>query len=383
MLAEGKYLSVNWINGMKVSSQNFIELENWMHDRLKDVIGLTLDDFNYGLLDPVNPEKNSLELDTNVDQVGSLNLNLLECRAITRGGHRIEITRSMAQQHNISLDYLSKEFNLENFPNQQFDIIITVNPFSRIPVGMAVPQESPFRPPFVMPEYKLEIVPSDQMKSSLYWYNHLIIGKFQVISGEVHFFSEYIPPCTRNTSHPLLVQNFRTISNNLSELGKNCILILRRLKYKEQQGRLDLNVIQLMTTISDYIANNTDKLEYNIQNESPIQLVIYFKTLFRIIKNDLQKLIDYDRDELTQYFARWISSSELDDEVTRIIGINYDHVNCNFVFKLIHQIMDKLLLLTEKLSGSTGENIPSMPPPRREEPVKPKVNIVRSDRGMR
>lgn len=364
---------------MKVSSQHFIDQENWIHDRMKDLIALQLTDYNYGLLDPVNPDRSSLELDMNIDQAGILNIKLIECRAVTRGGYRIEVTNSTAQRHNIALDFLSKEFNLADFPNQQFDIIITVNPFTRIAVGMADPQESPFRPPYVLPEYKLEIVPSGQAKNAHYWMNHLIIGKFQVISGEVHFYSEYIPPSTRITSHPHLIKNYRDFIDKLSDLGKNCILILRKLKYKEHKSNLDLNLIQIFTTISDFIANNSDDLDYNIQNESPVQLAIYFKSLFRNFKNELRKLIDFDRDELMQYFSRWISSSELDDEITRIISVQYDHVNCNATFQLIHHLLDKMKILTDKLTGSYNENIPQSPPPRKE---GPKVNIIRNERRI-
>lgn len=364
---------------MKVSSKNFIDQENWIHDRIKDLTARTLTDYNYGLLDPVNPDRTSLELDLNVDQVGTLNIKLLECRAITRGGHRIEVTNSIAQRHNIALDFLSKEFNLVDFPNQQFDIIITVNPFSRVQVGMADPQESPFRPPYVIPEYTLEIVPSENVKNNAYWLNHLIIGKFRVISGEVHFYSEYIPPCTRITSHPLMLKNYQDLVGKLSGLGKNCILILRKLKYKDRKGNLDLNLIQIFTTISDFIANNADNLEYNIQFESPVQLAVYFKSLVRNFKNELQKLIDFDRDELMQYFSRWISASELDDEITRTINVQYDHVNCNAMFQLIHQLLDKLQVLTDKLTGSYNESIPQSAPPRRE---GPKVNIIRNERRV-
>ena len=364
---------------MKVSCQNFIDQENWIHDRIKDLLALNLTDNNYGLLDPVNPDSFSLVLDMNVDQVGSLSIKLMECRAVTRGGHRIEVTNSIAQRHNIALDFLSKEFNLVDFPNQQFDIIITANPFSRIPVGMADPQESPFRPPHVIPEYTLEIVPSDNVKNATYWLNHLIIGKFQVISGEVHFYSEYIAPCTRITSHPLMLENYQDFVGKLSTLGKNSILILRKLKYKERKSNLDLNLIQIFTTISDFIANNADNLEYNIKYESPVQLAIYFKSLVRNFKNELQKLIDFDRDELMQYFSRWISSSELDDEITRTISVEYDHVNCNAIFQLIHQLMDKLQILTDKLTGSYNESIPQSTPPRRE---GPKVNIIRNERRV-
>ena len=42
MLPEIKYLSVNWIDGMKVNKNHFIQLENALNDQLRDSIGFNL-----------------------------------------------------------------------------------------------------------------------------------------------------------------------------------------------------------------------------------------------------------------------------------------------------------------------------------------------------
>ena len=116
MLASQEHLAVNWIDGMKVNSQQFIDQENWIQDQIRDSNGLRLTDFNFGILPPVEEGQSSLEIDVNIDESEILKIDLLQCRAITWGGQRIEITRKMAQKQNLPLNAITRELDLEKLP---------------------------------------------------------------------------------------------------------------------------------------------------------------------------------------------------------------------------------------------------------------------------
>ena len=270
---------------------------------------------------------------------------------------------------------------MKNCPSQQFDIIVTANPGKRIAIGDANQDEVPFRPPNVIPEYKVEIIPSDQGMSNHFWTNHLTIGKLQIISGEVNFLQDYIPPCTSILSHPVLTENHRLLKSKINSISKHTILVLRKLRYKESKGTLESNLIEIFNSVSHHLATNVDRFDVQLKFEPPVQTILWFKILFRIIRNEFQKLIDFDREELMQYFSRWISGSELEDEISQLLATEYDHIDIDASLQLIHQLLDKLDLLIEKIAKPGQETMARTKSiPKKEEPKKPKINIIRNPR---
>src|SRR3712207_3426957 len=92
MLPDIKYFPVNWVDGMKISSQDFISLENALKDEIRDTQATRLHEFAYGLLPTNHPEVDNYPRLV-YDYVNNV-LILKECRALMPGGQRIEITES-------------------------------------------------------------------------------------------------------------------------------------------------------------------------------------------------------------------------------------------------------------------------------------------------
>src|SRR4051812_26448430 len=91
MLPKLQYHLTNWVDGMKITRQHFVDSENALIDSLRDAQASSLSAFNYGLLHPMPGEKSSLDCTASATQSSSFRVVVASCRAITAGGCRIEI----------------------------------------------------------------------------------------------------------------------------------------------------------------------------------------------------------------------------------------------------------------------------------------------------
>ena len=89
------HYSINWIDGMKLSSSHFIAEQDFVTDSLRDAIALQTTDLNYGL-QPVAGD--SVKMHVLLDHYNQLQLTLEECHAITPNGIRIQISASQEGQ---------------------------------------------------------------------------------------------------------------------------------------------------------------------------------------------------------------------------------------------------------------------------------------------
>src|SRR5688572_4601106 len=91
MIFPVKHLPVNWIDGMKVSKDNFIDTDNHYHDTLRDSASLFLTNTNFGLLPSPRGSRATFDLSFIQKAASSITVELNYCSAITPGGCRIFI----------------------------------------------------------------------------------------------------------------------------------------------------------------------------------------------------------------------------------------------------------------------------------------------------
>ncbi|RYF46285.1 MAG: hypothetical protein EOO39_50000, partial [Cytophagaceae bacterium] len=91
MLFPKSHLPVNWIDGMKLSQQHFVETDHHVQDLVRDSISLFLTSYNYGLLPPVRGTSVAHEFDLLEKNSDHVEVRLSRCNAITQGGCRIAI----------------------------------------------------------------------------------------------------------------------------------------------------------------------------------------------------------------------------------------------------------------------------------------------------
>jgi hypothetical protein len=142
-----QYYPVNWIDGMKISKQHFLQTENALQDHFRDALAITINNHNYGLLSPAPDMTGSLEVEIQIDPQNIIHVVLKTCRALAPNGARIEILKS-----NKAYNYSAKRLAASHAHDsgkvtQTYAIVVQVDPYSRVPSGEPDASEQPALPP--------------------------------------------------------------------------------------------------------------------------------------------------------------------------------------------------------------------------------------------
>jgi hypothetical protein len=356
MLPEKRNQAINWIDGMKLNKDHLVGLDNWIVDGLRDNACMQMTDFNYGLLEGTGENDSSLKLMINIDQNNQINVKLTDCRALTKGGIRIEITSQNIQIFQYPLDKLALDFNITEASNEMFDIILAVFPDKRIPVGQPNENEIPFRHPYVMPEYQLHAVPTKQVNASQMWKNHVTIGKFQVVAREVQFYTEYIPPCTRVDAYPSLLECYYKFENTREKISNALAEYLR--KNRASQNKLETNLLYVIEKLLFYLTVNTSRYKLMLKSQAPIYFIEFYISFARIFKSALSWLSEYDREEVLNHLSHWISSRDLDNAAFELMNLEYDHQDIYASVQKVEKYLNLVHDLFEKMVFSGKGIIP-------------------------
>lgn len=347
--------AVNWTDGMKLNKDHFIEHENWILEGNRESASIWLTDFNYGLIH--SSTGSSLEVLLNIDQNNQLNIKITDCLAITKGGRRIDIAVRDIQSVQYPLDKLSVDFDASDATNEMFDIILAVFPDIRIPVGVPDENEIPFRHPNVMPDYQIHVVPTKQVNASQMWHNYITIGKFQVVAREVHFYTEYIPPCSRVDSYPSLLEYYYKFENHAQKINSALAEYLR--KNRTNEGKLESNVSYILEKLLYYLTVNLSHYKLILKSSPPVYMIDFFIRFARLFKSVLSWLSEYDREEVLNYFSHWVSSRDVDDSAYELMNLEYDHQDIYSSVKKVDNYLSLVFDLFEKMVFS-GKQAPTV-----------------------
>jgi len=168
-------LRVNWIDGMKINKNHFIESENALLSAVNNAIKTNITPNNFGLL-PNYTGESSIDVSISLDGQETIDVVLNKCQAITLGGHVINITEETKALLEQSGHILKHQYTI-NKNDTEWYVILKVNPFKTIPVGNADPEEEPPRHPFTLPEYTLDVLPKNETSKKEIGLHHITIGK--------------------------------------------------------------------------------------------------------------------------------------------------------------------------------------------------------------
>jgi len=246
MLFPKHYLPINWADGMKLSQQHFVETDNHVQDLVRDATSLFLTSYNYGLLPPVRGSAVSHEFDLLEKNSNHVEVRLYRCNAITQGGCRIAINPDVLKFTVLTASFaVSQQHEQQQRPD--YDIVLVVNPFEKVPIGNPDPDESPLRHPYTEYAYQLMVVPSQQVNADELGSHHLVIGKAVYQEGHYVVDSQYIPPCASVASHPRLIQYYKAFGWGLNELQVSSFKIIRKIHDQSQPSDVARHVQMLCT----------------------------------------------------------------------------------------------------------------------------------------
>ena len=345
MLPLIKHFRVNWVDGMKISKDHFIQLQDAMEDQIRDMSGAYLNNINYGLL-PAGPNaKQSLDIQIYTDRAEQVTVKVLECRAITPGGARIEIYQNSSQP-------VEAVVNIDRLKTQVYEIYLVVDPFTRVPVGQPNPNESPLRQPFSLPHYRLEVLPYPQTHQPEYSSFQLCVGRLRV-EGEVVKLSEhYIPPCTSLMSHPRLVAAHQQLMAQLGEAEVAVTGIIQRIKAKDTILQLDQSLLYFAEKIVDFLSNSLDEFRLLLLQQPPVNMVSSFARFARVMNVSLNSLIRKHREELLDYFHKWyeLAPRDMENLLRTLLTLSYDHNDSYAALNKVELFTNRILILLKKLN---------------------------------
>ncbi len=342
---------VNWIDGMKINKNHFIDLENSFIHALKTVEEVNLTPVNYGLLPDYSEKGSSIELSISLDGQSSIEVNVIYCKAITMGGYQIDISESARPLLEQAGCELKKKIQLSGNADH-YSVVLIINPYYRLSVGAADPQEEPPRRPYVLPEYKIEILEYSELNNKELGLHHLTIGKVQLLEGKLTVIDDYIPPSKSIQSHIYLKQAYYGISTFLSNLESYLVQIIQKIHQKKQDNDLAFMVLQMSQKMLDYLNYGLADFKNKTQFSSPIELIVKISSLARIIKNSLDVFAGAGKEQFLNYISDWgdLNQGGFENIMNETININYQHTNINPSLDQISMFTRIILTTFKKLN---------------------------------
>ena len=317
------YLPVNWIDGMKIVRRHFTEWENFMHDQLRDSHALGLSRFRYGIL----PADGALDLQIQCDFNQQIQVQLRSCRAITPHGGRIDYANPMdALTCTTSIAALSERYSLQTGKPQTFDVLLTVDPFTRVPTGEPILTETPPRHPHTRPTYQLNVVPSSQVRPAELSYQ-LIVGRVRYGNGEAQPDTEYLPACTSVYSLPRLRQWYQQFGKHLESLETNVYKILQKSKERDPKNGLQNSTLLMAERLAFTLGDLSTRFSWIIPYEPPIQMAELLTRPIQAIRVVMTMLSGREREEFVGYISEWadLAPGALEAQLNTTLQLPYEH----------------------------------------------------------
>ena len=355
-----KYKSVNWIDGMKISSHHFVNTDNFIEEVSRDSNSIVLNNNNFGLLPPFNGEKTALDIKVTARASNHLQIKISQCNAVTADGLRINIAPLLLDQEYTFDHYFNQDNTSDS--TEVYYIILSVNPFERVPAGNPDPEETPLRYPVVDKQYKISILPASQFnaKNSLF----LEVGKFTRTSGNIQNINSYIPPCTAVFSHPNLISYYETFSNYINEFQLLSFRIIDKITMRDSVSTIGKNVKLLCDKMIDYIARIFYPYRNITPHQPPVYLVGYFSEMAHLFFSTVKSIAGAEREELLKYFYEWrdVTPGNFEELLARLIEVTYNHHDIQSSLQTVDEFLKVLIALWNKLSsleyiGQRKENI--------------------------
>ena len=350
MIQPIKHLSVNWVDGMKISQKHFTAQENYFLDSLRDTASYDINQFNYGLLPIKDSVTDHITFDIYNSATNDVQLLIKHCHAITPAGYRIAINGFSI---NINALPSFNENNLGSIADGQFYILISVNPFDHVPSGEFDPEETPPRHISTQPKYHVELVPVSTVSDERTGGNYIVAGRIIFTAGVVNADVNFIPPCTSIHSHPILLNYYNEFSKKIAGLQQFSIRIFQKNSFKNQNSVLADSIKMVSRVMLNQFAESYFYYRNNIHQLPPIFLINVFAKLAHTIFNALEILPPNEKEEMLNYCYEWsdVAPHLLMNQLSEVIEINYNHHKNGEYMKTVNNIMQSLYIIWEKLSG--------------------------------
>ena len=357
-----EYLPVNWVNGLKLNNGHFFETYYNMVDTVRQNREESLTSYSYGFGENLTETKNPIEMEMKGDTIETFSIRLKSCNAITRSG------LSIIYDPTLYGDYVPtvkvKEVDADLKKDQIFYIVLSVNPYKLLPVGMPDPEVTPLHHPYALPEINLQLMTEAQVNRDFMEYNCIIAGKCIAEGGLFKIDEQYIPPVQRICHDERLLSFLDIFQKHVKGIYDYTLSIYRKNVTDVRRDKLVENTFALCNAVQDFYDMSVFDLERLSAEQPPIHLVYLANRLASKLLTTLRIMPEKESEYLLQYFNEWtnISPAEVQQTLGEVEGIEYKHTDIRPTLKSIISFMKLLEKLFKKMSeleyvGLMRENI--------------------------
>jgi hypothetical protein len=286
------------------------------------------------------------------DYTRQINVKLITCRALTPDGNRIEIIKDGNFVYSISLDKFFEDKSLVANKDQHLDVVLSVNPFERVPLGEPDINEIPPRHPYTNPLYAISLVPTKQISHPAFKSSHLLIGKLLYTNNEIKPVPTYIPPCMSLSSHQQLLDWYDDFERLLNNIRESSTRIIHKVKQKSQKNLLAENTYYLVEKLLYKLNESIPYFEWVVAQQPPVAFADYLTGFIHNMNTSLSLMLDKDREELLSYFGEWtdLTPGVLESKIHQVLNHRYNHLDINTTFTALQAFYALLAGLLSKLS---------------------------------
>lgn len=348
-----KYFPVNWIDGMKINKDHFIDQDNAWADTLQEIASLGISPLRYGILPASTAGENTFNVKISLDNQNSLRVSVLSCQAVTLGGMRISIpafsTNTIPDSNNI----LNTVFPFTAAKNESaWWIFLFVHPFEKLPVGSPDLGENPPRLPYVIPTYTVEMVSESNYREFSSHPYSIPVGRILVNGNDIKVEEDYLPPCFSIITHPDLLSLHGELDKYFADVELYCSRIVQKIYVKKQQNEISELVMFLCDRVMLFLGQTISTMRWKMIYEAPVEMFMCIAALARIMKNSIDLRIGSGKDELMTYLSEWceLKQGELETMLSKMANGSFNNNDVNKSIQEAVVFVKTTLRLFETLS---------------------------------
>lgn len=346
-----KFLPVNWVDGMKLNKDHFLKENLALTALIANTVYSQLNPYNYGVL-PNWGKIQDFKVYVSTDNQNEVKVRFSEFRAITSGGHLIEMDYDTIEQGCLSIPLPKIESVNRN--GVSFFVVLRVNPFEKKPYGIADLDELPPRLPSSIPSYSLHVLAGEELNQWIIGESDFPIGKLHCQDGSIVVDECFIPPCSTTYSHQALLDLHAEMEKLLGKLEVTSIQIIKKIIQKKQQNDMALIVQRICEQIHGFTAQQLGSFGISKLIQPPVFLFESIISLSRLIKNTLDIYEGSGKEELLNYWNDWcdIKKGEMEAQLATVANLKYNHQDiygCAEKIRFFSRYIDKLFTAMAKL----------------------------------